>query len=131
MPETGWQRLVAEPLDVAYSIPPCGPPIRPYRADERRGAPGIRGSGTAVSVIPFGINNSVPDTDLTTAAAKRRLGIKPGEKTILFFGSIRPYKGLEYLVEAFLRLAATDPSYRLIIAGEAKRDSGGYLRFDR
>ena len=31
------------------------------------------------------------------------------------------------MVEAFLRLAATDPSYRLIIAGEAKRDSGGYL----
>ena len=81
----------------------------------------------AVSVVPFGINNSVPDTDLTPATAKRRLGVKPGEKTILFFGSIRPYKGLEHLVEAFLQLVAADPSYRLVIAGEAKRDSGSYL----
>jgi hypothetical protein len=29
----------------------------------------------AVTVIPFGVNNSVPDTDLTPNEAKRRLGI--------------------------------------------------------
>jgi glycosyltransferase involved in cell wall biosynthesis len=81
----------------------------------------------AVSVIPFGINNSVPDTDLTPAAAKQRLGIRDSERTILFFGAIRPYKGLEYLVDAFLQLAAKHPEYRLIIAGEPRKDSEKYL----
>jgi D-inositol-3-phosphate glycosyltransferase len=79
----------------------------------------------AVTVIPFGINNSVPDTDLTPAEAKRRLGIREDERTILFFGGVRPYKGLEYLVDAFNRLGSGN--YRLIIAGEAKKDTEKYM----
>ena len=81
----------------------------------------------AVSVIPFGINNSVPDTELTPALAKQHLGIKDGEKVMLFFGAIRPYKGLEYLVNAFLKLAEKDSKYRLIIAGEPKKDCEKYI----
>ena len=81
-----------------------------------------------VSVIPFGINNSVPDTELTSAEAKRKLGIGGSEKTILFFGNIRPYKGLDYLVSAFQQIAPRDESYRLIIAGEYKKDSEHYWR---
>jgi glycosyltransferase involved in cell wall biosynthesis len=69
------------------------------------------------TVIPFGINNSVPDTALTRAGAKERLGVEHA-KTILFFGRIGTYKGLEYLVEAFGRLATRDEDYRLIVAGE-------------
>lgn len=82
----------------------------------------------AISVIPFGINNSVPDTELTPAEAKQRLGIKDNEKTVLFFGAIRPYKGLEYLVDAFRRLAPCNAEYRLIIAGEPKKGCEKYLR---
>lgn len=80
----------------------------------------------SVSVIPFGINRSVPDTDLTPAEARRRLGIEEGEKAILFFGALRPYKGLEHLVDAFLQLAEVHPEYRLILAGERRRESGDY-----
>jgi D-inositol-3-phosphate glycosyltransferase len=79
----------------------------------------------AITVIPFGINNSVPDTGLSPAEARRRLGIAPDDKTILFFGRIRPYKGLMYLVEAFQRVVE-DESYRLIIAGEPKKDAKQY-----
>ena len=50
----------------------------------------------AVTVIPMGINNSVPNTELTSSEAKRWLGIESAEKIILFFGGIQPYKGLEY-----------------------------------
>jgi len=71
-----------------------------------------------VVVIPFGTNIAVPDTELTAAQAKRRLGIRPEERTILFFGRIVPYKGLEHLVEAFHRLAPYDMNDRLIIAGQ-------------
>jgi glycosyltransferase involved in cell wall biosynthesis len=72
-----------------------------------------------VSVIPFGINNTVPNTTLSTAEAKQQLGIKD-RKTVLFFGNITPYKGLEYLVAAFAEVLKKDRSYRLIIAGKPK-----------
>jgi D-inositol-3-phosphate glycosyltransferase len=78
-----------------------------------------------VTVIPFGINNSVPDTDLTPAEARRRLGLKDGERTILFFGGVRPYKGLEYLVDAFNQLGPGN--YKLLIAGEAKKGTEQYM----
>lgn len=78
-----------------------------------------------VTVIPFGINNSVPDTDLTPAEARRRLGLKDGERTILFFGGVRPYKGLEYLVDAFNLLPRGN--YKLLIAGEAKKGTEQYM----
>jgi D-inositol-3-phosphate glycosyltransferase len=73
-----------------------------------------------LSVIPFGINNTVPNTSLTSAEAKQCLGISGSDKTILFFGNIAPYKGVEYLAAAFAELSKTDRSYRLIIAGRRK-----------
>ena len=73
-----------------------------------------------VTVIPFGINNSVPHTNLSPNQAKERLGLRKEEKTILFFGNIAPYKGLEYLISAFQPLAARHSDYKLIIAGRPK-----------
>ena len=87
----------------------------------------FRVSEKVVSVIPFGINNSVPDTTLTPQEAKRQLGLQEGERTALFFGSIRPYKGLEYLVDAFLQVAAAHSDYRLIIAGQPGKGTERYL----
>jgi glycosyltransferase involved in cell wall biosynthesis len=75
---------------------------------------------SVVTVIPFGINNAVPNTSLTPAEAKQRLGIMGDEKTILFFGNIAPYKGLEYLIAAFQRIVTRRGDYRLIIAGRPK-----------
>jgi D-inositol-3-phosphate glycosyltransferase len=79
------------------------------------------------TVIPFGINNAVPHTDLTPAAAKSRLGIRPEQKMLLFFGRIGPYKGLEYLVDAFEKLVAIDETYTLVIAGKPKGGAESYL----
>jgi D-inositol-3-phosphate glycosyltransferase len=74
-----------------------------------------------VTIIPFGINNSVSNTSLTPLDAKLRLGLGKDEKAILFFGRITPYKGLEYLIAAFRQLQAADGNYRLIIAGRPDR----------
>jgi len=82
-----------------------------------------------VSVIPFGINNTVPNTDLTTAQARDKLGLGGADKAMLFFGNILPYKGLEHLLSAFTELAKECPEYRLIIAGKPKvtpRDCQNY-----
>lgn len=84
--------------------------------------------GDAVTVIPFGINNSVPDTQLTPLEARRHLRIGSGDQTILFFGRIRPYKGAEHVVAAFQRIAPKHPEYRLIMVGEPKKESEQYLR---
>jgi glycosyltransferase involved in cell wall biosynthesis len=77
-------------------------------------------NGALVTVIPYGINNNVPNTQLTPAEGRQRLGIREGEKAILFFGNITPYKGLEYLVKAFHQNLARADDYRLIIAGIPK-----------
>jgi D-inositol-3-phosphate glycosyltransferase len=80
----------------------------------------------AVVVIRHPINDAFPDTELTPAEAKRKLGLRAEEKAVLFFGRIRPYKGIEHLLAAFHPLLAKDRSYRLIIAGEPKKGSEAY-----
>jgi len=73
-----------------------------------------------VTVIPFGILNTTPNTALTSVQARRRLGLEEGHEVLLFFGNIAPYKGVEYLVRAFAMVAATRPACRLVIAGRPK-----------
>ena len=77
-------------------------------------------SKSKVSVVPFGINNTVPDTKLSSSEAKCRLGLNSGDKAMLFFGNIAPYKGLEHLIAAFTELSKADSGYRLIIVGKPK-----------
>lgn len=48
--------------------------------------------------------------------ARRRLALPEGKKTLLFFGLIRDYKGLDLLIDA---MAELDDSYQLVIAGES------------
>ena len=76
--------------------------------------------GARVTIIPFGINNSIPQTDITPREARQRLGIHDDERAILFFGNIAPYKGLEFLAAAFQTVRARHDKYRLIVAGWPK-----------
>lgn len=77
-----------------------------------------------VTVIPFGINNAVPNTRLTASDAKRRLGVRERDRMILFFGRVTPYKGLEYLIAAFREVLTRCEDYRLIIAGRPDNCEG-------
>jgi D-inositol-3-phosphate glycosyltransferase len=81
---------------------------------------------TRVTVIPFGINNTCPSTNLTHREARERFGLSRSEKVLLFFGQIAPYKGLGYLISAFSALVKEDADYRLLIAGKVKKGHGGY-----
>ena len=69
----------------------------------------------------------MPCTKLTPTDAKRHLGIKDGERTILFFGNIGPYKGLEHLIAAFQMIVSRNAEYRLIIAGKPRGGSEKYV----
>lgn len=52
---------------------------------------------------------------IAKAEACRRLAIPQSKKTLLFFGLIRDYKGLDLLIDAVGQL---DDTYQLLIAGE-------------
>ena len=53
----------------------------------------------------------------------KKLGINSEKRTLLFFGLIREYKGLDLLLESFSKL---DESYQLIIAGEVYGSDENY-----
>lgn len=61
------------------------------------------------------IYDGFPRVGLTRDQARARLGIASDEPMLLFFGFVRRYKGLRYLLEALSQLA---PNPRLLIAGE-------------
>src|SRR6185295_12177412 len=73
-----------------------------------------------IGVIPFGINSTVPNTDITGNDARKLLGLLPSDQVLLFFGNIAPYKGLEFLVDAVAQLKPQLSQIRLIIAGRPK-----------
>lgn len=84
-----------------------------------------------VAVIPYGINNAVPSMPLGPTEAKHRLGISRFERTILFFGNLRPSKGLADLLAAFEQLLANEPRYRLIVAGQPIKGYDNYWQRTR
>jgi glycosyltransferase involved in cell wall biosynthesis len=58
--------------------------------------------------------------------ARRELGIAPDKKTLLFFGLVRPYKGLKYLIQAMERVSKSIDCV-LLVAGEFYESKQEYL----
>jgi len=77
-----------------------------------------------ISVVPFGINEVIPNTDLKIEEAKKKLNLKNGEKVVLFFGNIAPYKGLDQLIKSLVYLK--DKKIKLVIAGRIKHECQDY-----
>lgn len=76
------------------------------------------GIGNRAAVIPHGVGvpswetRSLPDRE----SARHALGLGAG-RHILFFGAIRPYKGLDVLIEAWPQVVMRVPDAVLLIAG--------------
>src|SRR5262245_2729010 len=62
---------------------------------------------------------------LPKAVARARLGLPPERRLILFFGLIRPYKGLGMLIEAMPRILG-EVDCSLLVAGEFYDDKSKY-----
>jgi glycosyltransferase involved in cell wall biosynthesis len=78
-----------------------------------------------ISNIPLGLFDQYPIFE--KAAARRKLGFDE-QNIILFFGLLRPYKGVKYLIQAFNALPDTiRSSSRLLIVGEAWEDHESIL----
>jgi glycosyltransferase involved in cell wall biosynthesis len=61
------------------------------------------------------------------AVARRRLGLSVDRSTLLFFGLIRPYKGLEYLLRAMPRVLR-EVDCVLLVVGEFYEPKDRYIR---
>jgi glycosyltransferase involved in cell wall biosynthesis len=79
-----------------------------------------------ISVIPFGINDVIPSSNLTRAEGKRKLNLENGEKIMLFFGNIAPYKGLDQLIKALVYLKERIGNLKLVVAGRIKHRCQAY-----
>ena len=80
--------------------------------------------GKKSAVLPHPVYSHFGEA-VTKQEALRILGIPEGDRTILFFGLIREYKGLDILLEAFGLLPE---GYRLIVAGEPYGSFDKYQR---
>jgi glycosyltransferase involved in cell wall biosynthesis len=86
----------------------------------------LPGAQVAVCIMPLYdlfIGESLPKDE-----ARRRLGLTGQRPVILFFGFVRPYKGLQYLIEAIACLRHSGQEMCLLIAGEFWEDRAAYVR---
>ncbi len=72
-----------------------------------------------VYIAPHGSYLGAYPNTTERAAARARLELTDAGVVYLFLGGVRPYKGLELLLEAFR--AVDDPQARLLVAGHAHR----------
>ncbi len=71
-----------------------------------------------IKVIPMAADEVAhPDRRKARSAARRRLNLADSDRVVLFFGQVRPYKGLAVLVAAMARVAERAPDARLLVAG--------------
>ncbi|RIK42102.1 MAG: hypothetical protein DCC55_09790 [Chloroflexi bacterium] len=78
--------------------------------------------GENVFLIPHGHFIDAYPNMLDRRAARQQLGIDEGCFVYLFFGNVRPYKGLETLLEVFGRLPGAE--LRLLLAAKIYSDYG-------
>ena len=67
-----------------------------------------------IHVIPHGVE--LPKTNISQNEAKRRLGLE-GYNVLLFFGFIKPGKGLDHLIKALPKVLEKHPNTKLVVAG--------------
>lgn len=70
-----------------------------------------------IRYVPHPLYDNYGDI-LSKQDARGKLGLKQGEKYILFFGFIRKYKGLDILYKAMSHPRILEKNIRLIVAGE-------------
>lgn len=75
-----------------------------------------------VSVIPHGILTPPAAGNTSPAEARAELDLPAEAQVVLYFGNIRPYKGVDTLLEAFQIISQKLPEAVLLIAGQPWMD---------
>lgn len=71
--------------------------------------------------------NAFKINQLSKEKSRKILNIKDNEKVLLFFGFVREYKGLKYLIEAIPTVIEKIPDIKLLVVGEFAGDKDKYL----
>ena len=77
-----------------------------------------------VTVIPHPSYIDVYPNLIDRATARTELGLGPDEFVYLHFGQIRPYKGIDRLLDAFDGVSQVEPDSRLLLVGKPGRFEG-------
>jgi glycosyltransferase involved in cell wall biosynthesis len=81
-----------------------------------------------VQVCSLGIYDALVESKISKEEARKRLNIPKQAQLLLFFGIVRRYKGLIYLLEALSILKRQGQLVNLIIAGEFWEEKDFYLQ---
>jgi len=81
-----------------------------------------------VHVIPQGNLADFVGPSLPKVQAREKLGLDPDAQVVMFFGLIKPYKGLAHLIRALAEVKTHVPGVKLLIVGQANEDFGPYAR---
>ncbi len=73
--------------------------------------------GKDSEIIPNGIDTE-KFTNLSKDEVRNKLGIKKDEKIIIFVGTLKFVKGIQYLVEAMKIISKNNPEAKLILIGD-------------
>ncbi|MCD6593180.1 glycosyltransferase family 4 protein [Candidatus Bathyarchaeota archaeon] len=71
-----------------------------------------------VTVIPNGVEVSTFNLNINREEVKRRYGIKPNERIVLFIGRLVPQKGVDTLIKAAPLIIQRHRDARILIAGD-------------
>lgn len=80
-------------------------------------------------VTPHPSYNAFCFENMTKAQAREKLGLSSEEKALLFFGFVRPYKGLKHLIKAMPKIKKNLENVKLLIVGEFRspEDKAAYI----
>jgi glycosyltransferase involved in cell wall biosynthesis len=80
-------------------------------------------------IIPHGGYEYFVDGTVTKESARKELGFRQDWKVLLFFGNIKPGKGLDILLAAMPKVIMMVPDVKLVIAGRLSNEkTGEWLR---
>lgn len=82
-------------------------------------------------VTPHPTYNAFRLEGMSREQARQKLHIEPEERMLLFFGYVREYKGLQYLLRAIPKIRREDEKVKLWIVGEFGSDREDYRQMIR
>jgi glycosyltransferase involved in cell wall biosynthesis len=103
------RQLLAERADIVHVMCPQTVELA---------APHFRIDPDRMVVLPHSSYLGIYPNTMTTRQARDRLGLADDDLVLLAMGGIRPYRGLDTLLDAFDAVSARQPRLRLVVVGK-------------
>lgn len=84
---------------------------------------------STVLYAPLPVSAPASQSHVTKVEARSHLGLPASERIVLFFGFVRPYKGLMLLLQSLAYLRQQGAPIHVLVAGEFWEDIAPYIRY--